>query len=150
MTINDVTEADSPQSIADQFKAGIKVIEEEDEIKLSVPGTRKTRTKKEPIARPEWEPKKIGMVACYMHDAVFAAYDMPPLEPEEEESLSATTAYYLNERWPEGAKYEPEMRLAAELSGLWVPRIVAKQRAAVRDELPEEVLSDSEVIQKDA
>ena len=128
----EVQPPDNPQSIADQFKDGIKAIEEEEGVKLAVPGaTRRARTpKKEAIERPEWEPEKIGMVACYLHDAIFAAYDMPPMEPEETESLSATTAYYLNERWPEGAKYEPEMRLAAELSGLWMPRLMAKQREA--------------------
>ena len=125
------TTSETPQSIADEFKESIRAIEEEDKIKLAVPGVRRgaARTPKKDVPpRPEWESKKIGMVACYLHDAIFAAYDMPALEPEEQDSLSATAAYYLNERWPEGAKYEPEMRLAAELSGLWVPRIMAKQR----------------------
>ncbi len=149
MTENEaVTTPDSPQSIADEFKDGIKSFEEEEGVKLAVPGVRRSRApKKEAIARPEWEPEKIGMVACYLHDAVFAAYDMPPMEPEETDSLSATTAYYLNERWPEGAKYEPEMRLAAELSGLWVPRLMAKQREgkAVVDDLGE--LTDDDINQ---
>ncbi len=140
-------EADTPLSIAEQFREGIKAVEEDEQIKLGVTRTRKSRApKKEPIPKPEWEPKKIGMVACYMHDAIFAAYDMPPLEPEETESLSATSAYYLNERWPDGAKYEPEMRMAAELGGLWVPRIMAKQRAA-QDEI--EIGDLGEVVEND-
>ena len=124
--------------IAAAFKQSVKVTEEKEGVKLSPVQQRVRRAKEKPPAPvPVWSPERIGMIPVYLHDAIFAAYDMPPLEPEEEKSLSETTAYYLTERWPEGAKYEPEARMLAELSGLWVPRIMAKRQELKEQEVVE-------------
>lgn len=72
-----------------------------------------------------WKAKGIGDVAVMLHEFMFDFYDMADMDKEEKKELADTTANYFNKRWPDGAKYEPEIQMLGMLSGLWVPRVAA-------------------------
>lgn len=75
-----------------------------------------------------WTADGVGEIPVALHNFLFARYDMADMTKEEEKGLAEDAAYYLNKRWPNGAKYEPEARILMRLSGLWIPRLVAVQK----------------------
>lgn len=87
------------------------------------------RTSDNPNAPPAlWTADGVGQVFVGAHAVVFKLYGLREMEAEEQKGLAEDSAYYLNARFPSAARFEPEARMLARLSGLWVPRMVERSQ----------------------
>lgn len=124
--------SDTPQGIADEFKAAARAVDAESGTDITgamkTKGTRKPKEEKKDVATedlPKWTPKGIGMVIVAGHDAVFNWMDLPKLEDEERDAVSTQWPRFLNAIWPQGGQYEPHAAaLLTELQVLY-PRAAA-------------------------